>query len=152
MHPQPCFCCHSYHSRHCSITIESQTQQLTHQTPFWRDWSTLNCQILIFLTKISSGFFRRREWSYKGEVVVSNPDRLSVAESELQLSLLMLSSRFALGRQLLNTKGGNPHTYGYTSMLICNWNLRLEDNSLFYFSKWVSTLKPKASDIWKPCE
>lgn len=54
--------------------------------------STVNCQILLTRpTKIFSVFFRRGEWSYRGEAVVSNPGRLLGAESKLQLNLLMLT-------------------------------------------------------------
>lgn len=72
------------------------------------------------------------------------PDRLSGAESKLQLNLLMLTLMFALGRQHWNTKAGNSYTYGHPragllpaltrNMLTCNWNWGLHDNSLFCFS------------------
>lgn len=110
----------------------------------------------IFLTrpaKIFSIFFRREEWSYKGEAVVWKPDRLLGAESKLQLSLLMLTLMFALGRQ---------HTNGYPragllpalthNMLTCNWNSGLHGNSLFCFSTWLLTLNPKTPDIPTPYE
>lgn len=57
--------------------------------------------------------FRRGDLSYGGEAVVSNPDRLSGAESELQLNLLSLNLTFALGSQHSNTKAGDSHRRGH---------------------------------------
>lgn len=117
--------------------------------------------------KIFSGwvvcfFFRRREWSCKGEAAGWNTDRLWGAKSELQINLLTLSLVFALGRQHLSSKAGNSGTYGYPragllpalthNMLTANWNLRLQDNSLFCFFKMSIDIKSKNISHTKPNE
>lgn len=110
---------------------------------------TVNGQILLICpTEVFSIFFRRREWRYKGEAVVTN--RFLGIESKLQLDFLMLTLLSACGRQhwewengkLTNSPRWETHTPMDTPNLqpsntVCSHVTGIEDYAIILFSAFL---------------